>query len=337
MARGGEGDRPGPSPAGRKIFITGASGFIGGALAERMRARGDTVIGVDLQADPDAGVVAGDIAEPGDWQEHAAGEHLVIHTAAIVSNKIGMDEQWRVSVVGTRNALDAAVRGKASRFLHLSSVRAFSDVGFPDAVTEDYPVRPDGNPYVDTKIACEQVVLQAHAAGELAATIVRPGDVYGPGSRPWTIVPVEAIKRSQLLLPAMGKGIFSPVYVDELVDGILLAADNPAAVGHVFTISGGVGVPCKEFFGYYSRMLGKGKPVVVPTSVALALAGTYSHAVKLRGRRTEINPVSVRYLTRTGTYSIDKARRVLGFEPKVGLEEGMARTRDWLAREGMIT
>jgi len=337
MARGGEGDRPGPSPAGRKIFITGASGFIGGALAERLRARGDTVIGVDLQADPDAGVVAGDIAEPGDWQEHAAGAHLVIHTAAIVSNMIGMDEQWRVSVVGTRNALDAAVRGKASRFLHLSSVRAFSDVGFPDAVTEDYPVRPDGNPYVDTKIACEQVVLQAHAAGELAATIVRPGDVYGPGSRPWTIVPVEAIKRSQLLLPAMGKGIFSPVYVDELVDGILLAADNPAAVGHVFTISGGVGVPCKEFFGYYSRMLGKGKPVVVPTSVALALAGTYSHAVKLRGRRTEINPVSVRYLTRTGTYSIDKARRVLGFEPKVGLEEGMARTRDWLAREGMIT
>ncbi len=337
MARGGEGDRPGPSPAGRKIFITGASGFIGGALAERMRARGDTVIGVDLQADPDAGVVAGDIAEPGDWQEHAAGAHLVIHTAAIVSNMIGMDEQWRVSVVGTRNALDAAVRGKASRFLHLSSVRAFSDVGFPDAVTEDYPVRPDGNPYVDTKIACEQVVLQAHAAGELAATIVRPGDVYGPGSRPWTIVPVEAIKRSQLLLPAMGKGIFSPVYVDELVDGILLAADNPAAVGHVFTISGGVGVPCKEFFGYYSRMLGKGKPVAVPTSVALALAGTYSHAVKLRGRRTEINPVSVRYLTRTGTYSIDKARRVLGFEPKVGLEEGMARTRDWLAREGMIT
>lgn len=336
MAGSAAGDRPAPSPAGRKVFITGATGFIGGALAERLRAQGDTVIGVDLKADPSAGVVAGDIAEPGEWQDHAAGADLVIHTAAIVSNTIGMDEQWRVSVVGTRNALDAAVRGEANRFLHLSSVRAFSDVGFPDSVTEDYPVRPDGNPYVDTKIACEQVVLQAHAAGELAVTIVRPGDVYGPCSRPWTIVPVEAMKRNQFLLPAMGKGVFSPVYVDDLADGILLAADNPAGAGQVFTISGGVGVSCKEFFGYYSRMLGKGKPIVVPTPVALALAGSYSNAIKLRGRRTEINPISVRYFTRTGTYSIDKARRILGFEPKVGLAEGMARTRDWLAHEGMI-
>ncbi|MCH9731878.1 MAG: NAD(P)-dependent oxidoreductase, partial [Actinomycetia bacterium] len=81
----------------------------------------------------------------------------------------------------------------------------------------------------------------------------------------------------------------------------------------------------------------KGKLTVVPTPVALAIAGSYSNALRLRGRRTEINPVSVRYFTRTGTYSIDKARRVLGFEPKVGLEEGMARTRDWLASEGMIT
>ncbi|MCH9731774.1 MAG: NAD(P)-dependent oxidoreductase, partial [Actinomycetia bacterium] len=303
MTRSAAGGGPAPSPAGRKVFITGASGFIGRVLAKRLRALGDTVIGVDLQADRDAGVVAGDIAEPGDWQDHAAGADLVIHTAAIVSNMIGMDEQWRVSVVGARNALDAAVRGNASRFLHLSSVRAFSDVGFPNDVTEEYPVRPDGNPYVDTKIACEQVVLQAHAAGELAATIVRPGDVYGPGSRPWTIIPVESIKRNQFLLPAMGKGIFSPVYVDDLVDGIVLAADNPAGAGHVFTISGGVGVPCKEFFGHYSRMVGKGKLTVVPTPVALAIAGSYSNALRLRGRRTEINPVSVRYFTRTGTYS----------------------------------
>jgi len=319
-----------------RVFITGASGFIARTLAERLRVRGDTVVGVDLKADHDAGVVAGDIAEPGAWQDHAAGADLVIHTAAVVSNMVGMDEQWRISVVGTRNALDAAVLGNATRFLHLSSVRAFSDVGFPDGVDEDFPVRPDGNPYVDTKIASEQVVLQAHAAGELAVTVVRPGDVYGPGSRPWTIMPVEGMKKNQFLLPAMGKGIFSPVYVDDLVDGILLAADSPAAAGQVFTISGGVGVSCREFFGHYSRMLGKEKPTVVPTAVALALAGSYARAVKLRGRNTEINPITVRYFTRTGTYSIDKARRILGFEPKIDLEEGMASTREWLAGEGMI-
>ena len=72
-------------------------------------------------------------------------------------------------------------------------------------MTEDHPIRPNGVPYVDTKVASEQVVLQAHAAGELACTVVRPGDVYGPGSRPWTFWPVEELARGRLLLPAMGE------------------------------------------------------------------------------------------------------------------------------------
>lgn len=319
-----------------KVFITGASGFIGRTIAARLRARGDEVSGVDFVADTEANVVAGDITEPGAWQDHAQGCDLIIHTAAIVSNAEGMDAQWRVNTVGTRYALDAAVRGGATRFLYLSSVRAFSDTGFPDGVTEAWPVRPDGNPYVDTKIACEQVVLQAHAAGEIAVTIVRPGDVYGPGSRPWTIIPVEKIKQNQFVLPAMGNGIFSPVYVDDLVDGIILAAEHPDAAGQVFTISGGIGVPCKEFFGHYYRMLGKRGPVVVPTAAAVAATGAFATAAGLARQKTEINPISVRYFTRTGTYSIDKTRRVLGYEPKINLAEGMFRTQQWLAEKGRL-
>ncbi len=80
-------------------------------------------------------------------------------------------------------------------------------------------MRPDGHTYVDTKIASEQVVLQAHAAGEIECTVIRPGDVYGPGSRPWTVLPVDAIRQNRFFLPAMGRGIFSPVYVDNLLDG----------------------------------------------------------------------------------------------------------------------
>lgn len=319
-----------------KVFITGASGFIGRTIAARLRARGDEVSGVDFVADTEANVVAGDITEPGAWQDHAQGCDLIIHTAAIVSNAEGMDAQWRVNTVGTRYALDAAVRGGATRFLYLSSVRAFSDTGFPDGVTEAWPVRPDGNPYVDTKIACEQVVLQAHAAGEIAVTIVRPGDVYGPGSRPWTIIPVQKIKQKQFVLPAMGNGIFSPVYVDDLVDGIILAAEHPDAAGQVFTISGGIGVPCKEFFGHYYRMLGKRGPVVVPTAAAVAATGAFATAAGLARQKTEINPISVRYFTRTGTYSIDKARRVLGYKPKINLAEGMFRTQQWLAEKGCL-
>ncbi len=318
------------------VLITGASGFIGRTLAGRLRSEGVAVRGVDVVADPEAGAVAGNVGVPGPWQDAGSGCDTVIHTAAIVSNAASADEAWRVNVLGTRHALDAAVRAGAGRFVHFSSVRAFGDVGFPDEVTELHPVRPDGHTYVDTKIASEQVVLQAHAAGEIDCTVIRPGDVYGPGSRPWTVLPVEAISAGRFFLPAMGRGIHSPIYVDDLVSGVLLAARAPEAIGEVFTISGGVGVSCNQFFGNYSRMLGKPAPRRVPTPVAMALSTIPEVTAWIGGDTTELRRSSVIYMTRTGTYSIQKARRVLGFEPEVDLTEGMRRTEAWLRAAGML-
>jgi nucleoside-diphosphate-sugar epimerase len=319
-----------------RVFITGAGGFIARRLAERYQAAGAQVWGVDLVANATEGIVAGDVSAPGAWQEHVTKGDLVIHTAAIVSNVVDLDRSWKVNVLGTRMALDAAVRAGAARFIHLSSIRAFSDLGFPDDVDEHHPVRPDGNPYVDTKIASEQVVLQAHAAGELPCTIIRPGDVYGPGSRPWTILPLEAIRANQFVLPAMGRGLMSPVYIDNLVDGITLAAERPEAAGQVFTISDGVGVPCKEFFAHHYRMLGRRGPPCLPTALAVPLASAAGAIARRRGQVSEANASTMRYLTRPSTYSIAKARRVLGYEPKVSLDEGMGRTETWLREQGLI-
>ncbi len=319
-----------------KVFLTGASGFIARALAARYRDAGADVVGVDLSADSARGVVAGDIALPGAWQDAVAGCDLVIHTAAIVSNAFDLDASWRVNVLGTRHVVEAARRAGAERLVHFSSVRAFSDLGFPDGVTEDHPVRPDGNPYVDTKIAGEQVVLQAHAAGELDCTVVRPGDVYGPGSRPWTLLPLEIIKSGRFLLPARGRGIFSGVYVDDLVDGVLLAASHPDAAGQVFTLGPAAPATTREFFGHYFRMLGKRGPICLPTPPAVALAAAADRVERLRGNRTEVNAASMRYLARNGGYSIEKARRVLGYEPAVSLDEGMRRTERWLHAQGLL-
>lgn len=319
-----------------KIFVTGAGGFIGRAVAERFRTQGADLAGVDLAADPKGGVVAGDVSVSGTWQAAVAGAGVVIHTAAIVSNAYDLDESWRVNVLGTRNVLDAAAAAGVSRFVHISSVRAFSDLGFPDGVEESHPVLPDGNPYVDTKIASEQVVLQAHAAGEIECTIIRPGDVYGPGSRPWTILPLEIIKSNRFLLPAMGRGVFSPVYVDDLVSGLVLAAERPEAAGQVFTIGPERGVPAKEFFGHYFRMLGKRGPLCLPTSLAVAAVRVAGATERLRGNRTEINAASMLYLARPGGYSIEKARRLLGYDPQVDLCEGMRRTEAWLREQKLF-
>jgi nucleoside-diphosphate-sugar epimerase len=289
------------------------------------------VRGVDLRADSARGVVAGDVSQPGAWQDRAAGCDVVLHTAARVSFGSGLERFWRANVVGTRHALDAALAAGAGRFVHLSSVVAFG-FDFPDGVDERHPVRPNGVPYVDTKVAGEQVVLQAHAEGEIDCTVVRPGDVYGPCSRPWTVIPVEEIQAHRLILPAMGRGIFSPAYVDNLVDGIVLAATRDEAAGRVFTLSDGVGIECRQFFGHYARMLSRRRVPVAPTAAVRVLV----RAMSAVSRDSEVTPAVVDYLTRRGTYSIERARSLLGFDPAVALDEGMERTEAWLRAEGLL-
>jgi nucleoside-diphosphate-sugar epimerase len=324
----------GPSTP-RRVFITGALGFVGRGIAERYRAAGSEVTGVDMRSEPELGVVAGDLADPGDWQDAAAGAELVIHTAARLGMEREPDVFWRVNVLGTRHALDAAIRAGARRFLHLSSIVAFG-FDIPGEVDERHPVRPNGVPYVDTKVASEQAVLQAHGSDEIECTIVRPGDVYGPGSHFWTVTPVRELARRRLVLPAMGRGTMSPVYVDDLVDGILAAADHEDAAGEVFVLSGGNDVEARVFFGHYARMLGNRSVPVAPTAVVVVMAAALHHAGRLRGSTIEVTPSAVRYLARTGTYSIEKARSVLGYRPSVDLDEGMRRCEEWLRAEGHI-
>jgi nucleoside-diphosphate-sugar epimerase len=321
--------------APRRVFVTGALGFIGRALADRLAAEGAEVTGVDVTADPARGVVAGDVAEPGDWQRHAEGCDVVFHLAAILGFGGRYEDFWRVNVVGTRNALDAAARGGAARFVHTSSIVVFGN-DFTGRVDEGDPVRGTGRPYTDTKIAAEQVVLQAHAAGTLPCTVIRPGDVYGPRSRPWVVLPLEAIRRRQVVLPARGRGLVSPVYVDDLVDGYVRAAREPAAAGQVITVTGSDSVETREFFSHHFDWLGMRGPVVVPTAVAVGLASVGDALYRLRGQASEANPGAVRYLTRRGTISIDRARSLIGYEPAVGLDEGMRRTRAWAEEAGLL-
>jgi nucleoside-diphosphate-sugar epimerase len=318
-----------------KVFISGALGFIGSVLADRYRESGSEVRGVDVRAEPSLGVVAGDVAEEGAWQEHAAGCDLVINTAAYVGFGGDLDAVWRVNVLGTRRMIDAAARGGAERFVQFSSVTTFG-FDYPDGVDESYPVRLTGNPYPDSKIASEQVMLQAHVAGDVKATIIRPGDVYGPRSRGWTLLPAKMIKSGQLVLPAGGHGQIGPVYVDNLVDGVTLAAASPDAVGEIFTIADGYAIDMADFFGHYARMLGKDGVRTLPTPVARTIAAAGGRIEKALGRDTEMSAASIDYLTKRGGYSIEKARRILGYEPKVGLEEGMRRCEEWLRAEGLV-
>lgn len=314
------------------IVITGAGGFIGRALGKALLDAGERVVGVDTSiAGVPAGVAAvvGDVRRPQQWAQVLTGARAVVHTAALVSNVAPLTTAWEVNVAGTAAVLRQAARAGVGRFVHVSSIAVFG-FDFPDQVDESYPLRVTGFSYPDTKVAAEATVLAAHSRGEIDAVIVRPGDVYGPESRPWVLEPLRIIRARQAILPSRGNGVFSPVYIDDLVAGIVLAIDAAGAGGGVFTLTSGEGVSCREYFGHLAAMVG-GRVRSAPPSVAFALAGMAGAVQRAVGQPSELCAASVHMLNRKGTYSIRRAREELGYNPEVGLVEGMARTEEWLS------
>lgn len=320
----------------RRVFITGANGFIGRALARRYRDAGAEVRGVDVAADPAWNVVAGDLREVERWREHLDGSDLVIHTAAVVSMVAPMRTAWAVNCNGTRRLLAACRDAGVGRFVQISSVAACG-VEFPDGVDESWPLVATGNSYTDTKITGEHAVLAAHAAGEIECTIIRPGDVYGPASRAWVVIPLQMMKSRQFLLPDRGRGIFSPVYIDDLVDGVVRAAGSAQGAGQIFQLTDGTGVTCAEFFAHHWRWLGRsGSIPSLPATLAIGVAEAGAMLAKLAGRQTELGRGSLGLFLRRGTYSIEKARSLLGYAPRVDLAEGMRRSEAWVREAGLV-
>lgn len=330
--------RNGQTPALPKtVFITGASGFIGRKLFDRYQALGCEVRGMDLVADESRNVIAGDLTKPEVWKDHAKGCDLFLNIASLVSLAGDWQAYKDVSLAGVRNSLDVAIAGGAKRFVHYSSIAAMgwdyepgADETAPVAIGEEYR-------YGVAKGASEHTVLAAHAAGEIDCTIIRPGDVYGPGSRPWLLEPLKMARAGQLILPNGGEGIFTPVYIDDLVDGTVLAAGLESGSGRIFILWGNEEVTCREFFANHWRWAGnKGNPPSMPLSVAIKLTDGIWWVNRKLNRPNETASDVMRMFARKGGYSIENARKRLGWDPKVTLKEGLEHSEKWLADIGAI-
>ena len=297
------------------VAVTGSRGFIGAAVCERLRADGNEIVEIDL---PDV-----DVTDAAAVDSALAGCDLAVHTAAIVDDDGAMEDFVRVNVGGTRNVLDAAAKQGVERVVHLASVAVWG-YEFDHELPEDALPRTVGNPYIDTKAASERLAL---ARG---ATVVRPGDVYGPRSVPWVLRPLRALQAGMLVLPGKGDGIITPVYVDDLVDCVVRALVHPDAAGTAFTCWDGTPVTARDFFTHHARWAGRRvrtapRPVVAAAAALGQMAG-----------QADVKPASLQFVSRKATYPNARAREVLGWEPKVTLDEGMARVEAWLRGEGLI-
>lgn len=317
-----------------RAVVTGASGFLGRAFARALVARGADVTGIDLvDADGEPWTThRADLSVAGDWRRQLDGADLVVHTAARVG-EAGTWRQFRAqNAEATQHVIDASAG--AGRLLHLSSI-VVHGLDFPDDCPETHAVQPTGNPYTDTKIAAEHAVLAASAAGRVPASVVRLGDVYGPGSRQWTVRAVEMLRAGTFALVDGDRGVLSPTYVDDVVTGGLAVAEHEAGLGEVFHVTGGVGVSPRVFFGHYARMLGV-RLRSVPPAVARVAAPLVAAASRAIGKPAPLSGRTLEYVTHPGTYSVAKAERLVGWRPAVSLDEGMQRTEAWLRAEGLV-
>src|SRR5688572_7503090 len=237
-------------------------------MCRRLVEEGHRVVGIDVDPAAASRVTAtgaqfrpADTSDRGAVRGALAGAELVVHTAALLPGSGGMSDAVRVNVVGTENVCVAARDGGAKRVVHLSSIAAWG-YDYKTDITEGEPLAThSSHPYIATKAASE-LVARKHGA-----TVVKPGDVYGPGSQPWAVLPFELVRSGRIALPMKGRGIITLVYVDDLVDCIYRALTMPEGEGGVFTAWDGEPVTAKEFFDNYARMLGRRGVRTAPTAL----------------------------------------------------------------------
>lgn len=319
---------------GRRAVVTGAGGFIGGALCAALAATGAEVVGLDLDESRAAGLEASgarfrhcDVTDAAATRDAIAGAELVIHAAAFIREWGTMEEFVALNLGGTANVLDAASHHAVDRVVHLSSVVVY---GYDDHSEQDEsaPLRNYGIPYIDTKSSSDRL------ARRRGAIVIRPGDVYGPGSVPWTIRPLELARKHRLVVPAPGDGVMLPVYISDLVEAILLGARS-GTPGEAYTAWSGERITFKQYFDRLAALVGS-RCRVLPRGLLETAGRASERLARLRGAAPEFTDRAITFLDRRGTVSNRRIVTELGFEPQVDVAEGVRLSEQWARREGLL-
>ncbi|AOX01780.1 oxidoreductase [Moorena producens PAL-8-15-08-1] len=325
----------------KTLLITGIGGFIGLRAAELALAQGMKVRGLQRSEDKakkaqqlGAEVIVGSITDPVAAQKACQGVDIVLHTAAVVKEGGSLKHFQEVNVGGSVNMATAAKTAGVKTFVYLSSVMVYG-FNFPKGVTEQGPLCGESNPYCQTKIESEKELLKLNTPPDFGIIIIRPGDVYGPGSTSWVVRPLQLMHEGVFALANSGRGVMNHVYVDNLIEAIFLAVEKEA-YGETFNITDGQETSCKEYFTHLAKIGNIPAPFSVPAGVLKFIIQLRCLSQSILGQTPDTLPESVNYITRPYAYSIAKAQSQLGYQPKINLEEGMGRTQEWVAQSGLL-
>jgi nucleoside-diphosphate-sugar epimerase len=324
------------------VLITGATGFIGRALVRRLvRGNNKVTALVRNQRKTDASFLAGctvHVADIIDKDRLAALVPLIgsmdvmIHLAACIDYQADKEALFQTNVEGTVNVLESARKLGVAKFVYISSIEAIGPISGKEVpADETQPCRPV-NSYGESKLEAENRVLRAGVELNMDVAVLRLGNVYGPESLSF-VLPVAGT-----VLAANKSWLYSnwhlyrwnPVYIDDAVAGIM-SASVAKGRGGIYIISGGEPTTLGRLAEVIARELG----VDCGTRGAAGWAGVYMRAL---GMRTMFKAWlrSFQYPRVNWVYSIEKARRELGYAPQVRLEDGVHRTMEWAKKEGIL-
>lgn len=325
----------------RHVLVTGAAGFTGYNLALTLmrlgaRVRTFTRSGGSRRDFPEPiEAFKGDLTDPADCERACEGIDTVFHVAAVFRQVKGTREELEAVHVGaTENMIRAAKHRGCRRFVHTSTMGVHGHVvNGPGDETSPYS---PGDDYQETKLEGELLALKLGAELDLPLSVVRPCGIYGPGDTRFLKI-VRPVAHGRFVMIGSGKTHYHFAYIDDLVQGFLLAGEKEAAVGEAFLIGGEESPTLNELVETIAAILEVKPPRWhIPVKPLYYLGWACEKVCRAIGREPILHRRRVAFFTKNREFRVDKAKRLLGYEPRVNLREGFSRMIDGYREEGLL-
>jgi dihydroflavonol-4-reductase len=328
----------------KRILITGGTGFIGSRLALRCLECGHRVRVFGQANTPSehdnqklieaAGVevVLGSVTERDKVSHAVRGMDVVYHLAAAQHEMNMPDQKYRdINVTGTQNVLDTSVAAGIGRLIYGSTIGVY---GSPNGqLDERSPVRPD-NLYGQTKLAAENLVRSLK--GRLHVVIIRISETYGPGDHRLLKL-FTAINGGIFFVVGGGENLHHMIFIDDLVNGLQLAARAEVESGEDFVLAGKEVASTNQIVAAIAAEVGTEPPRWhAPMWLFMAIAVLLETVLKPLGIQPPLHRRRMDFFKKDFTFSIQKAAAMLGFQPAVGLKDGVKRTADWYRQTNQL-
>jgi nucleoside-diphosphate-sugar epimerase len=323
-----------------RFLITGATGFIGRHIVAACRERNHQVTALvrptsDTRELEQLGATLykGELTDVGLVRSAVTEVDVVVHAAAKVGDWGPVDEYRKVNVEGLRGLLDGCKGQAISRFIHIGSLGVYA-ARHHYGTDESEPLpRRHRDGYSQSKIEAEQLALRYYDEFGVPVVVLRPGFVYGPGDR--AVMPrlIDGLRRRAVrYVGARGQRALNTICVGNLLHAIFLAIDNEQAVGQVFNLTDGEAVSKRRFIGAVADAMGLPHPHLMPPYwLGWTVTWCSEKLAKLRGAKEAptFNFTRLKFLGMNLDFSIEKARRELGYRPPFSFDDAMVETMDW--------